>query len=159
MPTLTVDVPEHTLTQLAVAPDAFAATMKLMTALKLYEVGQLDSRAAAALAGVPHGVFLEQLRAYQVPPFARVDPTGAPVPPVTAMADADVLGYARMQMPPWQSRRLQELLHQQRDGPLAAPEAAELTTLLQLHDQGLLLKAEALAEAVRRGLLAPGPPA
>lgn len=51
------------------------------------------------MAGVPHGQFLELLRTYQVPPFARVDPTGTPVPPVTAMANAEVLRVARMQMP------------------------------------------------------------
>lgn len=158
MPTLTVEIPDRTLTHLAVAPSAFAATMKLMTALKLYELGQLDSHEAAALAAVPHGVFLEQLRVYQVPPFARLDPTGTPVPPVTAMPDVAVLAYARMQMPPWQSRRLHELLDQQREGALTAPEHEELATLLRANDQALLLKAEALAEAVQRGLLAPGRP-
>ncbi len=33
-------------------------------------IGQISSREASALAGVPHGVFLEQLRAYQVPPVS-----------------------------------------------------------------------------------------
>jgi len=159
MPTLTVDIPEQTLTQLAMEPSRFVGTMKLMTALKMYELGQLASREAAALAGVAVGEFLELLRTYHVPPFARVDPTGAPVPPVTAMADAEVLRLARMQMPLWQSRRLHELLDQQREGALTAVEAGELTTLVQLNDQALLLKAEALAEAVRRGLSAPGQPA
>lgn len=156
MLTLTVEIPEHTLTHLAVAPSDFATTMKLMTALKMYELGQLDSHEAAALAAVPHGVFLEQLRAYQVPPFVRVDPQGTPVPPVAAMPDAAVLGYTRMHMPVWQSRRIQELLDQQREGRLTAPEGEELATLLRVNDQALLLKAEALAEAVQRGLLAPG---
>jgi hypothetical protein len=103
-------------------------------------------------------VFLEQLRAYQVPPFVRVDPQGTPVPPVTTMTDTEVLGYARMQMPAWQSRRLQELLDHQREGLLTTHETEELATLLRVHAQALLLKAEALAEAVQRGLLAPGQP-
>jgi hypothetical protein len=156
MPTLMVEIPEQTLTQLAMEPSRFVGTMKTMTALKMYELGQLSSRAAAALAGVTLGEFLELLRTYQIPPFARVDATGAPVPPVTALADAEVLRLARMQMPLWQSRRLDELLDAQREGALTAAEGHELLTLVQLHDQGLLLKAEALAEVVRRGLAAPG---
>ena len=159
MPTLTVDIPDQTLTQLAMEPSGFVGTMKLMAALKMYELGQLASREAAALAGVPHGQFLELLRTYQVPPFARVDPTGTPVLPVTAMANAEVLRVARIQMPLWQSRRLHELLDQQREGTLTAVEAGELTTLCQLNDHALLFKAEALAEAVQRGLAAPGHPA
>ena len=117
MPTLPIDIPEHTPTHLAVAPTAFAATMKLMTALKMYKLGQLDSHEAVALADLPHRMFLAQLRAYQVPPFVRVDPQGTPVPPVTAMTAAAVLAYARMQMPSWQSRRLQELMDQRREVP------------------------------------------
>lgn len=159
MPTLTVDIPEQTLTHLAMELSGFADLMKLMTALKMYELGHLDSWEAAALAGLPRGEFLEQLRAYQVPPFMRVDSVGTPVPSVTVMTDADVLRLARLQMPGWQSRRLHELLDQQREGSLSPADAAELTTLYQLNDQALLLKAEALAEAVQRGLTTPGHPA
>jgi hypothetical protein len=61
-----------------------------------------------------------------------------------------------MQMPAWQSRRLQELLAQQRDGQLTTEEQAELTDLLGLHDRALLLKSEAMAEAVRRGVCEAG---
>jgi hypothetical protein len=159
MPTLTVDIPEQTLTHLAMELSGFAGLMKLMTAMKMYELGSLDSREAATLAGLPRGEFLEQLRAYHVPPFTRVDPTGTPVPPVTVMTDAEVLRLARLQMPSWQSRRLHELLDQQREGPLSSVDAAELTTLCQLNDHAVLLKAEALAEAVQRGLITPGHPA
>lgn len=37
MPTLTVDIPDQTLTQLAMEPSGFVGTMKRMAALKMYE--------------------------------------------------------------------------------------------------------------------------
>lgn len=156
MPTLTIDIPEQTLAYLAMEPGTFAGTMKTMTALKMYELGQLASREAAVLAGVSHGEFLQLLRTHQVPPFERVDATGTPVPPVADVSDAEVFRLAHIQMPLWHSRRLHELLDQQREGTLSTEEAGELATLLRLHDHALLLKAEAMAEAVRRGLCAPG---
>jgi hypothetical protein len=61
-----------------------------------------------------------------------------------------------MQMPAWQSRRLQELFEQRREGQLAVGEQTELTDLLELHDRALLLKSEAMAEAVRRGVYEAG---
>jgi hypothetical protein len=83
MPTLAIDIPEQMLDQLAMEPGEFVVTMKTMTALKMYELGQLSSYAAAALAGVSRGEFLQRLRTYQIPPFVRVDATGAPTPPCT----------------------------------------------------------------------------
>jgi len=75
------------------------------------------------------------------------------------LSNAEVLRLAHMQISPWQSRRLHELLEQQREGIIATEEIRELGALLRLHDSALLLKAEAMAEAVRRGLCAPGAPA
>lgn len=152
MPTLAVDIPTQTLTHLAMDPEAFADTMKLMTALKMYELGQLSSQEAAALVAVSRQAFLQLLRTYQVPPYERVDTTGAPTCPVQEMVDAEVLRYATMQMPAWQQRRLDELLEQQREGQLTSEDHAELAHLSRAQEQALLLKAEAMAEAVHRGL-------
>ena len=126
--------------------------MKAMTALKTYALGQLSSRQAGALAGVSRGECLQLLRAHQIHPFERLDDTGASTPPIPEWSDALVLKYATMQMPAWQSRRLQELLEQQRAGQLSTEEQGELTALSDLHDRALLLKSEAIAEAVRRSL-------
>jgi hypothetical protein len=156
MPTLAIDIPKQTLDQLAMAPGEFADIMKTMTALKMYELGQLSSHAAAVLAGVSRGEFLQRLRTYQIPPFERLDATGAPTAPVHELSDAEVLQLATMQMPPWQSRRLHELFEQQREGQLTTEEQAELTHLLRLRDSALLLKSEARVEAVRRGLCEAG---
>ena len=152
MPTLEIEIPEQTLDHLDMAPSELATAMKTMAALKMYELGRLSSHEAAALAGVSRAEFLQLLRTYQIPPFERVDATGAPIRPVHELADAEVLRLATMQMPTWQSRRLHELLERQREGELPPEERAELAHLLRLHESALLLKSEAMVEAVRRGL-------
>jgi predicted HTH domain antitoxin len=156
MPTLEIDIPKQTLDHLHMAPSEFALAMKTMAALKMYELGRLSSREAAALAGVSRGEFLQLLRTYQIPPFERVDATGAPIRPVHELSDAEVLRLATMQMPTWQNRRLHELLEHQREGQLATEEQIELAHLSRLHDHALLLKSEAMVEAARRSLCEAG---
>ena len=77
MPRLEIEIPEQTLDQLAMEAGDFARTMKSMAALKMYELGQLSSQEAAALAGISRIEFLQLLRVHQIPPFERVDETGA----------------------------------------------------------------------------------
>jgi predicted HTH domain antitoxin len=156
MPTLEIEVPKQALDHLHMEPSEFALAMKTMAALKMYELGQLSSREAAALAGVSRGEFLQLLRTYQIPPFERVDATGAPIRPVHELSDAEVLRLATMQMPTWQSRRLHELLEHKREGQLTTEEQVELAHLLRLQESALLLKSEAMVEAVRRGLCEAG---
>jgi Uncharacterised protein family (UPF0175) len=156
MPTLEIDIPKQTLDHLDMEPSALALTMKTMAALKMYELGRLSSQQAATLAGVSRGEFLQLLRTYQIPPFERVDATGTPIRPLPALADAEVLRLATMHMPSWQSRRLDELLEHPREGQLTPEEQVELTHLSRLHDSALLLKSEAMVEAVRRGLCEAG---
>jgi predicted HTH domain antitoxin len=152
MPTLEIEVPKQALDHLHMEPSEFALAMKTMAALKMYELGQLSSREAAALAGVSRGEFLQLLRTYQIPPFERVDATGAPIRPVHELSDAEVLRLATMQMPSWQNRRLHELLEHQREGQLTTEDQVELAHLLRLHNGALLLKSEAMVEAVCRSL-------
>jgi len=50
---------------------------------------------------------------------------------------------------------LSTLLDRQQAGTITEPERAELAALFQLYQEGLLRKAHALAEAMRRGLRDP----
>ncbi len=90
MPTLEIEIPKQTLDRLDLEPREFALAMKTMAALKMYELGRLSSREAAALAGVSRGEFLQLLRTYQISPFERLDAMGAPIRPVHELADARV---------------------------------------------------------------------
>lgn len=75
--------------------------------------------------------------------------------PVTTLSDEQVLAICDSQMAPEQSRRLSELLDKQQAGILRADEKPELWALMRIYELGQLQKAEALAEAVRRGLRPP----
>lgn len=55
-------------------------------------------------------------------------------------------------MKPKQERRFSLLLERQQAGELSDAERSELLALMQLYQEGLLRKAQALHEAVRRGL-------
>ena len=71
------------------------------------------------------------------------------------LTDEDVLKLADDQLEPSQDRRLSELLGKQQDGILPPEERAELAALMQVYQERLLRKAQALNEAVRRGLRQP----
>ena len=58
-------------------------------------------------------------------------------------------------MEPSDDLRLSELLYRQQAELLSEPEHVELARLMEVYQEGLLLKAEGLAEAVRRGLRLP----
>jgi len=65
--TFTVDLPDPTLKALrADTPAEGAAKVRLAAAVKLFEMGQLSSGAAAELAGVHRIAFLEQLKDFGV---------------------------------------------------------------------------------------------
>jgi hypothetical protein len=74
---------------------------------------------------------------------------------VTSLSDEDVLALTELQMLPAQDRRLSALLQKQQAQALSDPERAELLALMQVYQEGLLRKAQALREAVRRGLRMP----
>jgi hypothetical protein len=58
-------------------------------------------------------------------------------------------------MAPGRDRRLSTLLHRQQAGKLSDMERSEMLALMQVYLDGLLRKAQALREAVRRGLREP----
>ncbi|MBX3084346.1 MAG: hypothetical protein KF716_22105 [Anaerolineae bacterium] len=75
--------------------------------------------------------------------------------PVTALSDAELLAVAGSQMEAQQDQRISDLLDKQQAGSLTEAERPELLALMQVYQQGLLRKAYALNEAVRRGLREP----
>ena len=75
--------------------------------------------------------------------------------PIAELADEDVLSLTELQLEPDQDRRLSALLDRQQAGRLTEAERPELQALMQVYQEGLLRKATALSEAVRRGLMAP----
>ena len=72
-----------------------------------------------------------------------------------SLPNDELLRLANDQLEPSQDRRLSELVGKQQDGVLAPEERAELAALMQVYQERLLRKAEALNEAVRRGLRGP----
>jgi hypothetical protein len=75
--------------------------------------------------------------------------------PVTDISDEQVLALAELQMEPDQDIRLSQLLDRQQSGLMTDNERLELQALMQIYQEGLLRKATALSEAVKRGLVAP----
>jgi len=75
--------------------------------------------------------------------------------PVSTLSDQEVLRLASQGLPPTQERRLSALLDKQQAGTLAEPRREELATLMRVYEASLLRQADALAEAVRRGLREP----
>jgi predicted HTH domain antitoxin len=64
-----LDIPNETLLALKTSTEEIGQTLRLMAAIKLYELGQLSSGAAAQLAGIPRVVFLSRLADYGVDTF------------------------------------------------------------------------------------------
>jgi hypothetical protein len=75
--------------------------------------------------------------------------------PVSLLSDADVLALTTLQMAPAEDMRLSELLDCQQAGILPDGDRSELQLLMQTYQEGLLRKATALSEAVKRKLIKP----
>ena len=72
---------------------------------------------------------------------------------VQDMSNERVLALAELRLSDKDDERLGDLLDGQQTGDLTDDERAELTRLMQRYQEGLLLKSEALAEAVARKLI------
>jgi hypothetical protein len=75
--------------------------------------------------------------------------------PVSELSDDEVLKLTELRLAPAQDRRLSQLLDKQQAGTLTEQERTELLSLMQIYEANLLRQAEALTEAVRRGLRGP----
>ena len=73
--------------------------------------------------------------------------------PVSALSDQQVLALTELQMESEEDIRLSELLDKQQAGIITESEHSELQALMQIYQEGLLRKATALSEAVKRGLI------
>ena len=69
--------------------------------------------------------------------------------------DEEVLKACDLELAAEDDRLLTELLRRQQAEALSVHEQAELASLMQVFQEGLVRKAEALREAVRRGLRPP----
>ena len=64
-----INVPEKVLLVEKADEKSFARELRMLAAIKLYELGRLSSGRAAELAGVPRVEFLMELGRYNVFPF------------------------------------------------------------------------------------------
>lgn len=76
-------------------------------------------------------------------------------PTLPTWSDEGVIAAAAAELPAEDGRRLSELLGRQAAGALTEPERTELAALMGIYQEGLVRKAQALREAVRRGLRGP----
>ena len=67
---VTIEIPEKVLLAEKMDADEFTQEMRILTAVKLYELGRLTSGRAAELAGMSRGEFLLILNRYEVFPLA-----------------------------------------------------------------------------------------
>jgi predicted HTH domain antitoxin len=65
----TLEIPQEVLSVLGADPARAAGELRLLAAMKLFELGRLSSGAAASLAGIARVEFLAKLGAYGVSPF------------------------------------------------------------------------------------------
>ncbi len=75
--------------------------------------------------------------------------------PVSALSDSEVITQTQLRLQPLQEQRLSELLDRQQSGTIASVERDELQALIRIYETRLLRQAQALNEAVRRGLIEP----
>ncbi len=66
---IVIDVPEAILLAEKMDAQTFAREVRMLAAVKLYELGRLSSGRAAELAGIPRVEFLLALGRYNVFPF------------------------------------------------------------------------------------------
>jgi len=87
--------------------------------------------------------------------LSPLGPSGAALGPVGALSDSELLATAELRMGETHGQRLGKLLDRQQAGGLNEAERGELAALMQVYHENLVRKAQALAEAVRRGLREP----
>jgi predicted transcriptional regulator len=74
------------------------------------------------------------------------------MPSIGSLTDPEIIALTQLEMESSEDTRLSELLDKQQAGTLVENDSIELDGLMQIYREGLLRKATALAEAVKRGL-------
>ena len=69
MTQITLSIPDEIVLALKATPDDLASKIRFAASVKMYEIGQLSSGAAAQLAGVPKPYFLSRLADFGVASF------------------------------------------------------------------------------------------
>ena len=64
-----IELPDEVLITLKETPEELAKEIKMLAAVKFYQMGKLSSGRAAELAGVSRVSFLQSLSQYKVPIF------------------------------------------------------------------------------------------
>jgi predicted HTH domain antitoxin len=70
---LNVTIPDEQVSALNVPREQAADELRMLAAVKLYELGRLSTGAAAEFAGIPKPIFLERLGAYGVSTFRQTE--------------------------------------------------------------------------------------
>ena len=87
--------------------------------------------------------------------FSAIDCQPEHSKPWSERTDSEVLQLCDLNLSAREDQQLTELLTKQRERHLTASEHTQLMALMRRHNDALLLKAEALREAVSRGLKPP----
>jgi predicted HTH domain antitoxin len=83
---MTIECPDSVLRSLHETRERFAVNIRLLAAVKLYELGKLSSGCAADLAGMSRVMFFNKLAEYRVPLYAGS--------PIEVSADLEVARMA-----------------------------------------------------------------
>lgn len=110
---------------------------------------------AVRLARLTQRAVADVLRDMLTLAMPKLDSDQEGPPPIQTLDDVDVLAMAQLELPREEDLRLSALLERQQAGTLDDADRHELNVLMQLYQEGLLRKAQALQEAVRRGLREP----
>ena len=106
----------------------------------------------ARLSGQRMSDLLADTIALSLPPLGS---QAEAAPSLSTLPDDQVLALADAQMETAQDRQFSRLLNKQQAETLTEAERSELLVLMQIYQETLLRKAQALHEAVRRGLREP----
>jgi len=77
------------------------------------------------------------------------------IPSISTLSDNQIVALTELQMESSQDQRLSQLLQIQQERAITTTEQSELSMLMEIYQAGLMRKAQALNESVKRGLRQP----